>query len=221
MPYPTKKEIQARAIELFMQEQVRAGYGENLPELQELKEGGYWQQATEELRAPDAVVIDGQAKDSKDFLIWVEQQYMEQEANIDRDMMRACQAQNMDFFNCLVLSFSVRHYGLAVKILTAKYKQNLMARTQRILKANKHSPMKIRVLWFIGSKKQTTAILDNLREKHNILPRVLRDSYLRRNRIHYANGTIYRMPAKTFKQLQQKQSVILLEAEANKLLTKH
>jgi hypothetical protein len=219
MPMPKKAEILERATELYMKDQARCdgALGSTTPEMTELKEGGYWQQAIEELRSPDAVAIDLQKVD-KNFLIWTEQVYGDYDAIRDREMMKACQAQNMDFLNCLVLSFSTRHYGLAVKILTAKYKRNLMQRTQRILKANAHSTMKIRVLWFIGTKQQTTAILDDLREKHNINPRVLRDSYLRRDRVHYANGTIYKMSKRTFEHLRQKQSVILQEEEANKIL---
>ncbi len=47
---PKKADIKARATELFMKDQARAEIlGETLPEENELKESGFWQQATNEL----------------------------------------------------------------------------------------------------------------------------------------------------------------------------
>lgn len=59
---PTKKEIQKHAIELYMAEQhsIDFAFGDNLPEISELKEGGYWQRAKEQLRVskiPDVIIL--------------------------------------------------------------------------------------------------------------------------------------------------------------------
>jgi len=50
MTQPTKDAIHSRATELFMQEQSRHNLGETLPELNELKEAGFWEKAKQELR---------------------------------------------------------------------------------------------------------------------------------------------------------------------------
>lgn len=59
---PTKKEIHKHAMEIYMAEQysINFAFGDNLPEISELKEGGYWQRAKEHLRVskvPDVIIL--------------------------------------------------------------------------------------------------------------------------------------------------------------------
>lgn len=59
---PNKKEIHKHALELYMAEQhsINFAYGDQLPEISELKESGYWQKAKEQLRAskvPDVIIL--------------------------------------------------------------------------------------------------------------------------------------------------------------------
>ena len=106
--------------------------------------------------------------------------------------------------NCLVLSFSSREFDFAVKILLATHKANLTTRSKQILEVNKHlqQGVKIRILWFIGSKQLTNNILMELRDKHNLRPRILRDSFLRADFLHYANGKMWNMRVRDFREVQ-------------------
>jgi hypothetical protein len=157
----------------------------------------------------------------KELVIWdnVAEQYdmtpIEQKVYVPEDMVN----QEANFVNMLVLSFNVHDYSLAKKILLVKYKGNMMAQTQKILEANKKSTWKLRMMWFMGPKEVTNTILEDLREKHLLRPRVLRDSYFRRDFIHYADGKLYFMRKSDFKALMQKQSVVLAEEE-QKLMEK-
>jgi hypothetical protein len=113
--------------------------------------------------------------------------------------------------NCLVLEFRPHDWGLAVKILTYFFKGNMMHVTERLLD-NRKLAARLRMLWFIGHKKTTSGILAEL-EKHNIRPRILRNSYLRRDFLHYANGNIYPMKTRDFKTIVTKQSIKLADKE--------
>ena len=151
----------------------------------------------------------------QELIIWdnVAEQYdmtpIEQRVYIPDDMVN----QEADFMNMLVLSFNAHDYSLAKKILLAKYKGNMMPRTLQIMEANKKVTWKIRMMWFMGRKEVTNTILEEMREKHNLRPRVLRDSYFRRDFIHYANGKLYFMRKGDFKAMMQKQSVVLAEED--------
>jgi hypothetical protein len=114
-----------------------------------------------------------------------------------------------DFVNMLVLSFNVHDYSLAKQLLLAKYKANMMPRSHKIMEANKHMTTKIRIVWFMGSKEATNQILRELTEKHNLRPRILRDSYFRRDFAHYYNGVMYHMSRANFQTATTKQSVTL------------
>jgi hypothetical protein len=134
---------------------------------------------------------------------------IEQKVYIPDEMI----GQEADFVNMLVLSFNVHDYSLAKKILLARYKGNMMPRTLQIMEANKKAAWKIRMMWFMGRKEVTNTILQELKEKHNLRPRVLRDSYFRRDFVHYANGHLYFMKKGYFKAMMQKQSVVLAEED--------
>ena len=151
----------------------------------------------------------------KALVIWdnMAEQYdmtpLEQRVYIPDDMVN----QEADFVNMLVLSFNVHDYSLAKKILLAKYRGNMMPRTLQIMEANKKAAWKIRMMWFMGRKEVTNTILEELKEKHNLRPRVLRDSFFRRDFVHYANGSLYFMRKGDFKAMMQKQSVVLAEED--------
>lgn len=157
----------------------------------------------------------------KNLVIWdsMAEQYdmtpIEQRVYISDEMTD----QEADFVNMLVLSFNVHDYSLAKKILLAKYKGNMMPRTLQIMEANKKATWKIRMMWFMGRKEVTNTILEEMREKHNLRPRVLRDSFFRRDFVHYADGSLYFMKKGDFKAMMQKQSVVL-EEEDRKLIEK-
>lgn len=121
--------------------------------------------------------------------------------------------------NCLVLSFGAREFGFAVKMLVAKYKANLTTRSKQIIDINKHlqASCKIRILWFIGSKQATNSIMEEMR-KHNLRPRIIRDSFLRSDFVHYAHGKIYNMPNRAFQEMQQGQTVEALEKRTQSVL---
>lgn len=165
--------------------------------------------------------IKTQEMKDKEFLIWdaVAEQYdnlpIEQKVYIPENVP----GQQVEFINCLVLSFNTHDYSLAKKVLMAKYRGNMMTRTHRILEANKKMTSKIRMIWLMGYKETTNRILEELREKHNIRPRILRDSYFRRDFLHYADGQIYVMKKKHFRDMQKKQSVVL-EEEQQKIIEK-
>jgi hypothetical protein len=150
--------------------------------------------------------IKTQEMKDKEFLIWdaAAEQYdnlpIEQKVYIPENVP----GQQIEFINCLILKFNVHDFSLAKKILMAKYRGNMMTRTHRILEANKKMTSKIRMIWFMGYKETTNRILEELREKHNIRPRILRDSFLRRDFLHYADGQIYVMKKKHFREEQQK-----------------
>ena len=159
------------------------------------------------IRTPDMM--------EKDLVIWdaTAEMYdsvpVEQKVYIPDEMI----GQEADFINMLVLSFNVHDYSLAKKILLAKYKGNMMPRTLQIMEANKKATWKIRMMWFMGRKEVTNTILEELKLKHNLRPRVLRDSYFRRDFVHYANGHLYFMKKGDFKAMMQKQSVVLAEED--------
>jgi hypothetical protein len=147
-------------------------------------------------------LIDAPAKETN--LLWVSQADWYNSQEIEQKVYIPSDVANNELKNCLVLSFNARQYGFAVKMLMAKFKGNLMHRSQKIIEGNKHLSQgnKIRILWFFGSKQATNMILDDLRVKHNLQPRVLRDSYLRRDDLHYANGKIFRMKHEDFVAVQ-------------------
>ena len=165
--------------------------------------------------------IKTQEMEDKEFLIWdaVAEQYdnlpIEQKVYIPENVP----GQQIEFINCLVLSFNTHDFSLAKKVLMAKYRGNMMTRTHKILEANKKMTSKIRMIWLMGYKETTNRILEELREKHNIRPRILRDSYFRRDFLHYADGQIYVMKKKHFRDMQKKQSVVL-EEEQQKIIEK-
>ena len=165
--------------------------------------------------------IKTQEMKDKEFLIWdaVAEQYdnlpIEQKVYIPENVP----GQQIEFINCLVLSFNMHDFSLAKKVLMAKYRGNMMTRTHKIFEANKKMTSKIRMIWLMGYKETTNRILEELREKHNIRPRILRDSYLRRDFLHYADGQIYVMKKKHFRDMQKKQSVVL-EEEQQKIIEK-
>ena len=165
--------------------------------------------------------IKTQEMEDKEFLIWdaVAEQYdnlpIEQKVYIPENVPE----QQVEFINCLVLSFNVHDYSLAKKVLMAKYRGNMMTRTHKILEANKKMTSKIRMIWLMGYKETTNRILEELREKHNIRPRILRDSFFRRDFLHYADGQMYVMKKKHFRDMQKKQSVVL-EEEQQKIIEK-
>jgi len=150
----------------------------------------------------------------KEFLIWdaVAEQYdnlpIESKVYIAENVPG-----QLEFINCLILKFNVHDYSLAKKVLMAKYRGNMMTRTHKIFEANKKMTAKIRMIWLMGYKETTNRILEELREKHNIRPRILRDSFFRRDFLHYAYGTMYQMRKSNFKYLMSKQSVTLADEE--------
>lgn len=123
----------------------------------------------------------------------------------------------VELLNCLVLKFSQRHYGFAVQVLTKLFKGNLMHRTHRIIEANKHTQSKHRVLWFVGYKKTTNRILEEL-EKRNVFPRILRDSFLRRDFLHYHNGQIFNISRREFKEMQRRKAVTFKKEQILQLI---
>ena len=158
--------------------------------------------------------------EDKDFLIWdaVAEQYdnlpIESKVYIAENVPG-----QLEFINCLILKFNVRDFSLAKKVLMVKYRGNMMTHTHKIFEANKKMTSKIRMIWLMGYKETTNRILEELREKHNIRPRILRDSYFRRDFLHYADGQIYVMKKKHFRDMQKKQSVVL-EEEQQKIVEK-
>jgi hypothetical protein len=137
---------------------------------------------------------------AKEDLMWTAQEHWYNAQEIAQKVYIPEDVASTEMKNCLVLSFSARHYGFAVKMLLAEHPNTFMHKTNRIIANNKKlSPgNKVRILWFFGSKKTTNKILQDLREKHNVHPQVLRDSYLRRDDLHYANGELLSMKKKDF-----------------------
>jgi hypothetical protein len=89
----------------------------------------------------------------------------------------------------------VKYFDFAVDVLKRRFGHNLMkdgkSGLPRIDRKNS-------IVWLIGSKQTTNAILEDLK-KHNIAPYVLRDSRLRRDYTHYFNGKMYQIARKEFK----------------------
>ena len=119
---------------------------------------------------------------------------------------------NVQFVNCLVMQFKPRDFDFALRVLLHKFKGNFMEKTEKILEANKSTLSKHRVLWLMGHRKVTDLMLTEL-EKHQIRPKVLRNSYLRRDFAHYFNGHLYPISKQTFRELKTKQSVKELKQE--------
>lgn len=159
------------------------------------------------------------AMKEKEFLVWdaVAEQY--DNLQIEQKVYMPENVPEQEFINILILSFTVHDYSLAKVILLKKYRGNMMPETHKVIEANKHSPSKIRMMWFMGRKEVTDKILRELIEKHNLRPKVIRDSFCRRDFVHYANGRLYYMKRKDFRDMQKKQSIIL-EEEQRKMLEK-
>ena len=150
----------------------------------------------------------------KEFLVWnsMAEMYdntpLEEKVYVPDDL----QAQS-EFINCLVLCFSSREYGYAVRLLTAKFKANMMERTKKIIEANKKiGGRKERFLWFMGWRENTDKILREL-EHFNVHPRILRNSFLRRHYLHYYHGQIIQMKQKDFIALTKKQNIVFINEE--------
>lgn len=118
----------------------------------------------------------------------------------------------IEFTNCLVLQFTTRDFDFALRVLMHKFKGNFMRKTDKIIEANKQVLAKHRVLWLMGHRKVTDMMLTEL-EKHQIRPRILRNSYLRRDFLHYADGQILSLSKRQFKELKQKQSIKEMKTE--------
>lgn len=131
---------------------------------------------------------------------WYDEQPLEDKMYIPEDMK-----QKIEMINCLVLKFNHRQFGFAVNLLTMLFKGNMMERTHRVLEVNKKLSAKHRVLWFMGPQKVTDQILIEL-QKRNIHPRILRNSFLRRDFIHYHNGKMFMMSNSLFKKATEKVS---------------
>ena len=110
------------------------------------------------------------------------------------------------FVNCLVLEIRQKDYSYAMRLLSKLFQDSFMSRMERIVEANKESSSKHRIVWLIGSKETTDLIKAEL-EKHLIRPRILRDSFLRRDFIHYHKGSICVCSKKVFKETQAKTSL--------------
>lgn len=108
-----------------------------------------------------------------------------------------------EFLNCLVLKFYASHFGFAVDLLSMLFKGNMTPRTKQTIEMNKNKRMKHRVLWFVGHRKTTDRVLEEL-YKRNIRPRILRNSLLRRDFRHYCNGQILNMNKSKFKDAKRK-----------------
>jgi hypothetical protein len=149
------------------------------------------------------------AMKEKEFLLWdaVAEQY--DNLSVEEKVFMTENVPHQEFINILVLSFTVHDYSLAKVILLKRYRGNMMPETQ---KANKQSS-KIRMMWFMGRKETTDRILRELIEKHNLRPRIIRDSFCRRDFVHYANGKLYYMKRRDFRDMQKKQSIILEEEQ--------
>lgn len=118
----------------------------------------------------------------------------------------------IELVNVLVLKFNQRMFGFAKNILIAKFRGNIMDRTWRILEANKRLRPPIRILMLMGQRRTTDMVLEEL-EKHNIKPQIIRNSYLRRDFLHYRNGVWYPLSRRQFREATEPQSVLALKEE--------
>lgn len=118
----------------------------------------------------------------------------------------------IELVNVLVLKFHPRMFGFAKDVLIAKFKGNIMDRTWRILEANKQLHPPIRILMLMGQRRSTDMMLEEL-EKHNIRPQIIRNSYLRRDFLHYLNGRFYPMSKRQFREATEPQSVLAIKEE--------
>ena len=113
---------------------------------------------------------------------------------------------NVDFNNCLVLSFRQRDFGFALNLLKATFKGNFMEKSKAELEKSKEMKLPFRIVSFIGAKETTNRIMEEI-QKHDIHPRVLRNSFFRRDFLHYYNGRMLMMSKRDFREFVKKQSL--------------
>ncbi len=111
--------------------------------------------------------------------------------------------QPTNFVNCLIIEINQKEYTFAMQLLTQQFKNNFMARMEKIIEANQTGPAKHRVIWLSGTKQETENIKEML-QSHNIHFRTLRDSFMRRDFQHYFNGKIVTMDKKSFLAVESK-----------------
>lgn len=137
-----------------------------------------------------------------EFLAWESQAEHYDSLSFEEKTMIPNGVTGVQMLNCLVVQFSQRHFKFAVDILSKTFKGNFMWRTSRVLE----NPSSHRVLWFVGLKETTNRIQDEL-ARHSIWFRVMRDSYFRRDFVHYYNGKIYPVSKKVFREMNEKASI--------------
>lgn len=106
--------------------------------------------------------------------------------------------------NILVLYVYRQHVSLAVGLAESKFKANLH-RFGIVRQAGIKGTTGAAVMWFISTKQVTDVIMEEL-EKRNIGFRVLRNSYKRRDFLHYYNGSFYNTSRGVMKQVATKVS---------------
>ena len=103
-----------------------------------------------------------------------------------------------------VLVFKIRRcrVGLAQKVLEAKFKGNFH-RFGVIRQLDKRGrKMGEAIFWMVGIRETTDMILNEL-DKHNIYPRILRNQPFRRDFLHYFKGRFYHINRSTLKKVRQ------------------